>query len=745
MVYHDVSILFTFAWIIDFLITQKILFNRGAVTVMYISELKIVNFRGVSRESTIIEFKEGINVIIGQNNAGKTTIIKALEYLFNNKSSKRISINDFNHNIEIEELKTEPPKISISAKLIESENEETYSDELVTVANWLTNIGTPYEAQITLEFFLPELEVDKYKRLIGSMTSTDKNDYWKAIEQHFLKKYVSGMYVGNPELQNQVNSSELSRFDFQFLSAIRDVERDLFKGNNVLLKEVIDFYMDYDIKTDTTLEGHEKLEKIQVKKDSFSNDSKQLLKSLKDRMSQGEEEILKYVKSTGAGIDNSKPIFDGEILDTELYSALRLIVEKETGIKLPATSNGLGYNNLIYISLLLSKMQKDSSEEYLGSNSKVFSILAIEEPEAHLHPSMQYKFLQFLKSNKESEVRQIFITSHSPNITAAVDLEDIIVLQKLNIETGTEESKEIIKAAYPYKVFETGEGSDKYEEDRKSKDYVKRFLDVTKADLFFAKNIILVEGIAEQLVLPEFSKRLGLCLEDSHTTVINIGGRYFDHFLKLFDIDKSPYAINKKIACITDLDPVRKKINAITLDTIEDEVENDSSNWEKCHPIFLGLNTDLFEYKETSNKLINNSESYSSNIKVFTQPIGLSSTFEYELVRTNPTNNVFVTSSISNKKELSELFEMVNRNESLEELVKKIRKSNYKTELTDSLQSRVLEDNRDNKIALLASRYLLSVKKGEAAQEIAYLISTDEEGLISPPDYISEAIRWISQ
>ena len=62
-------------------------------------------------------------------------------------------------------------------------------------------------------------------------------------------------------------------------------------------------------------------------------------------------------------------------------------------------------------------MQKDASGEYLGSNAKVFSILAIEEPEAHLHPSMQYKFLQFLKENKDSNVNQIFITSHSPNIT----------------------------------------------------------------------------------------------------------------------------------------------------------------------------------------------------------------------------------------------------------------------------------------------------------------------------------------
>lgn len=715
---------------------------------MYISELQVTNFRGFTSEATTIEFKEGINVIIGQNNAGKTTIIKALEILFDNKSTKKLSINDFNRNIEMEELKSNPPKICISAKLLESDNEEPYSDELVTVANWLTNIGTPFEATITFEFFLPENDVDAYKRLMGSMKSTDKNDYWKVIEQHFLKKYVSRVYVGNPNLKNQVNSSELSRFDFQFLSAIRDVERDLFKGNNALLKEVIDFYMDYDIKNNKNLDVNEKLEEIQCKKDRFAQDSKQLLKSLKDRMSQGEEQILKYVKSTGAGVDNSKPIFDGEILDTELYSALRLVVEKETGIKLPATSNGLGYNNLIYISLLLSKMQKDSSGEYLGSNSKVFSILAIEEPEAHLHPSMQYKFLQFLKRNKESEVRQVFVTSHSPNITAAVDLEDIIVLQKMHIESNTGESQEIIRAAYPDKVFEVSEGTEQSKEDKKSKDYVKRFLDVTKADLFFAQNIILVEGIAEQLVVPEFARKLDLHLEDSHTTVINIGGRYFNHFLKLFDTCKSPYAINKKIACITDLDPVRKKKTVGSIDSIQDEIEDaaedDSSSWEKCHPIFLGSDTDLFEYKNSSNKLITHRAEYSSNIKIFTQPIGLSSTFEYELVRKNPTNTTLVTSSMSNQKELIDLFQMINQDKALEEMIRRIRTSKFTTELLALLQSGALEDHKDKKVALLASRYLLSVKKGEAAQEIAYLISKDEEGLINPPDYISEAIKWIS-
>ena len=94
------------------------------------------------------------------------------------------------------------------------------------------------------------------------------------------------------------------------------------------------------------------------------------------------------------------------------YSALRLTLEDKTGIKLPPANNGLGYNNLIYIALLLARMQKDAMGEYYGSNAKLFSVLAIEEPEAHLHPSLQYRFLKFLNDNMKSNVRQIFISTH---------------------------------------------------------------------------------------------------------------------------------------------------------------------------------------------------------------------------------------------------------------------------------------------------------------------------------------------
>lgn len=78
---------------------------------MYMSKLKIENFRCFRDFS--VEFNEGLNVLIGGNNAGKTTIIKALEFIFKRASTKTPSINDFNKSLDI----SVPPETTITATL----------------------------------------------------------------------------------------------------------------------------------------------------------------------------------------------------------------------------------------------------------------------------------------------------------------------------------------------------------------------------------------------------------------------------------------------------------------------------------------------------------------------------------------------------------------------------------------------------------------------------------------------------
>ena len=105
-------------------------------------------------------------------------------------------------------------------------------------------------------------------------------------------------------------------------------------------------------------------------------------------------------------------------------AVLKLIIRHETGVEIPAANNGLGYNNLIYMSLLLAKMQASADGNYMKRQAKLYSLLAIEEPEAHLHPAMQYQFLNFLNSNRSKHnVNQIIVTTHSPLVLDILEKE----------------------------------------------------------------------------------------------------------------------------------------------------------------------------------------------------------------------------------------------------------------------------------------------------------------------------------
>ena len=680
---------------------------------MYIANISIENFRGFSGKK-VIELNEKLNIFIGHNNSGKTTVIKALQILFDTSYSKKLSINDFNRQLSINDLKANPPQVVISSILKENEGEAEYSEEIVLVSTMLTKIQRPYEAKITYEFFLPEKEIEEYRATMTAISSPNIEEYWSEIEHSFLSKYVWKLYGGDEKLKTVVDNDILNKFDFEFMQPIRDVERDLSSGSDSLLKEVIDFFIDYEIKNDTSKTKDEIKGNLQKVKREFAESSQQLMTKLQGRLTAGEKQIVTYADDTGATFDESSPHFSGVLNETTLYSALRLTLEDKTGIKLPPANNGLGYNNLIYIALLLARMQKDAMGEYYGSNAKLFSVLAIEEPEAHLHPSLQYRFLKFLNDNMKSNVRQIFISTHSPNITAASKLDNLIVLNK---------EKEEIEVAYPGRVFDL-----KNKDDKASKAYIERYLDVTKSDMLFAKRIILVEGISEQLLLPIFTRYLNGDLVDSHVAVINIGGRYFSHFLKLFDRDKSEYAINKRVAVITDLDPVRKKAGV------------KGARFCSCYPFELSKDSG-YEYKASSNLIADLYSDRKKSISVFTQTKDTGCTFEYDLLLHNPTCKELIVPSITNGDILLSL--MNNYAKKYEEMVAAVGDSDECKRIKDGLA------DSKNKDQLIAALYLLYVSKAESAQEIAEVLSEKEAAYLKGafsfkiPPYIEGAIKWV--
>ncbi|MCY0977283.1 AAA family ATPase [Chryseobacterium wangxinyae] len=696
---------------------------------MYISKISIEGFRNFPRNEIL--FNDGINVIIGHNNSGKTSLIKAISLVINGESSRRLELDDFSKNTSLENLKRLPPSITISLTFTKSNDEPANSEDLVTVSNWLTILDVDYEARLTYKFFLP---IDKHEQYLSSLEECDTRDKaWNVIKQDYLRFYTYKIYGGDPTLLQTADSDSLRKFDFQFLNAIRDVERDMFTGKNTMLKDVLDFFLDYDIKSaDEAIKPEAtKLTEIKAAKQVFSEQARALITQLQNRMLAGKDQILNYARQTGATFNNATPDFDGGISEVELFSALKLIIGYAgLDIKIPATHNGLGYNNLIYMSLLLAKMQVNSDGKYLGSNAKVFPLLAIEEPEAHLHPSMQYKFLKFLKENRlERKVRQIFVTTHSTQITSAVSLDDIICLHNEN---------NIITAGYPGKCFANDSAG------QESKAYVQRFLDATRSDMLFAQKVIFVEGLAEQVLLPTLSKYIGVDIEDHHIAIVPVGGRYFDHFLRIFD-SIQPFTIPKRIVCLKDKDP-EKKIKV-------------QGTFIKCYTFETGQNDTVYEYK---NHIDDKLEKYQAhpNIRFFGQNHKNGKTFEFELMLSNLGNDILLTNSISNKEELSDLLNLNNAGRLKAELLDRIHDSPAARDFRISIES--IDDpawtEQELKNVIVAERYLSSVGKGANALELATLL---EDNFVLPniaanpedqtkkdfnvPIYIQQAIQWICQ
>ena len=679
---------------------------------MYIKEIKISNFRNFQEAS--VPFHEGVNVILGHNNTGKSNLLRAIGLVLGFSDGHRLGTSDIFYDTNVATLKQQSPRIQITLVLHRSEGEDLDSAEMGLFSSMMTDPTLSEEAELRYEFKLADTQEDNYKADVAEATTA--KEIWKIIDHDYIRFYRSSRSGGNQAAGISVNDA-LGQIDFQFLDAIRDVSHDLYAGYNPLLRDVLNFFIDYSVKNDAEKTEDEIKEQLKTLRDNFVLQSAPLMHTLQSRLQNGKNVFLKYAVDTGATFNGAVPDFDGEVTENEMFAVLRMIIKYAIGIEVPATYNGLGYNNLIYMSLLLAKMQADSSITYMKRNAKVLTFLAVEECEAHLHPAMQYKFLQFLQDNKANgHVRQIFMTTHSTQIASAVKLDDLICLTSPKLGQ--------IDVGYPRIIYNGNNANDV-----KSKQYVQRFLDATKADMFFANRLIFVEGVAEELLLPVFAKYLGKNLTDEHVLVVNMGGRYFNHFLKLFDTNNA-YAINKKIVCLTDIDPCRKK-------------NLPNADYEACYPYEYNIDTVNYNYMHHAETEVAQYASH-PNIRFYRQDPMYGKTLEYDIMRENPNCELLLTDSVSNISEIKAM--MAERN--LNDMIDKLRKSDTNTRIKTSIDASGWTDEEKRK-AVLASRYLNSVSKGSNALELNVALMTNLEKPEADriefhvPQYIVDALTWL--
>ncbi len=233
---------------------------------------------------------------------------------------------------------------------------------------------------------------------------------------------------------------------------------------------------------------------------------------------------------------------------------------------MPENFNGLGYLNLISI-IFKIEIKKYEFEKLKNENPSDINLLFIEEPEAHTHPQMQYVFIKNIKTIVGNEISktiknqlgneftikkdlQTIITTHSSYIVADSDFDSIKYLRIQDNEVKAKNLKEL-------KL--------KYEENGKQYQFLKQYLTISRAEIFFADKAILIEGDTERILLPTIMRKIDienkqtdidtkkLPLLSQNISIIEVGA-YSEIFELFIDF------IGIKTLIITDLDAVEQVI-----------------------------------------------------------------------------------------------------------------------------------------------------------------------------------------
>lgn len=273
---------------------------------------------------------------------------------------------------------------------------------------------------------------------------------------------------------------------------------------------------------------------------------------------------------------------DGE----RLIRTLRLYID---GGQRTVGDASLGSANLLYLALKALQLDQQVAE---GERSHTF--LAIEEPEAHLHPHVQRRvYRTFLRPRQPvppadvegattASETTILLTTHSPNIVSVSPVHSLVLLRKTADLTSTE-----------------GVSTAMLELDAAEADDIERYLDVTRGEVLFAKGVLLVEGEAEQYMLPVLAELNGHKLDELGITVCSVAGTHFLPYLKFLGSN----GLNIPCAVVTDADPdvqttglgrLRKLLEFLGPDELEALTEDDEVlDLGRRHGIFL--TDDTFE------------------------------------------------------------------------------------------------------------------------------------------------------
>jgi len=465
---------------------------------VYLKNIKIENFRNLA--AIEVQLQPGLNAVVGPNNIGKTNLFSAIRHTLGPSAARGESL-------------------WLTEEDIRRDGDGRPVDMPIRISLTFDSLNENQQTQ-----FFEILDIQP-----GGVETSPAHVHFEASWQSDRGRFTIKRWGGSEQGERSAIPNEiLEALPITFLPALRDAEAALTPGNRSRLARLLQELV--------TREGSEKHQ--QEITGIYEEANKQL---------EGQD----LIQETQGGLrESTRQMAGAEYLECAIRAAApeltrifrTLSISLEDNPISDISSNGLGYNNLLYMATVLAHLEKAHDDEC--------PILLVEEPEAHLHPQMTVLLGEYLQSRLATDSPpQAIVSTHSPVFSANVKPSRICLMVN-----GPE------NGIVCNSLSSTGLS------DREEKQ-LQRMLDVTRATLYFCRGLILVEGISEALLIPELAKRLdpSVDLSKEYISVLPICGVSFGTFVKLF----SPNALDIPVAIISDADP---------------SSEPPGANWEELHP-----------------------------------------------------------------------------------------------------------------------------------------------------------------